>query len=296
MVLLVAGCTSHGTPSSTGGMDIHFCEISDCDDVFTDYMIGASDIACAFYDVGNEDVAAVLLDNEARLVMDAHDPLPGAVTPNHEGLMHHKFCVINRTVVITGSHNPGQGSDYNNMVLLYSEPIAERYLDIHRSLASGKKPGGHERFRHDGNLIEVYACPYDDCREELLQELEAADESIAFALFTFTDRDVARVLSSNHDDGVEVWGVVESFQARRYNRYYDLERAGIPVLLEDSPTLQHNKVFVIDNRTVITGSYNPTLSAATRNDENILIMHDSRVATLYTAALRRIYKNTQNFK
>ncbi len=277
-------------------MDIHFCEISDCDEILIDHVKGASDLACAFYDVGNEDVAAVLPDNGAGLIMDAHDLMTGAVTPDHEGLMHHKFCVINRTVVLTGSYNPGQGDDYNNMVLLYSGPIAQRYLDIHDSIIEGKRPGGHERFLHDGALIEVHACPHDDCRGELLQALETAEESIAFALFTFTDRDVARVLSSKHDAGLEVWGVVESFQARRYNRYYDLEQAGIPVLLEESPRLQHNKVFVIDNETVITGSYNPTLSAATRNDENILIIHESRVADLYTAALRRIYKSTQNFK
>lgn len=296
LALLITGCAGHDIPSSTGGMDIHFCELSDCDELLVDIINGSSSLACAFYDVNDNGVAAASLDNNAELVMDDHDPLPGATVPGHEGLMHHKFCVINRTIVVTGSHNPGQEDDYNNMVVLHSPPIASRYLLIHEALVTGTRPEGHDRFLHDGSLIEVYACPHDDCKQRILRVLDAAEESIAFALFTFTDREVADNLIANHDAGVTVWGVVESFQADRYNRYYDLHEAGIPVRLEESPRLQHNKVFVIDNETVITGSYNPTLAADTLNDENILIIHDSRVAALFTAALRRVYKSTQNFK
>ena len=37
-------------------------------------------------------------------------------------------------------------------------------------------------------------------------------------------------------------------------------------------------MFIIDNETVVTGSFNPTLSGDTRNDENILIIHDKEIA------------------
>ena len=40
----------------------------------------------------------------------------------------------------------------------------------------------------------------------------------------------------------------------------------------------HHKVFILDNETVATGSFNPSLSADTRNDENLLIVHDKKIA------------------
>ncbi|PIZ50622.1 hypothetical protein COY27_06455 [Candidatus Woesearchaeota archaeon CG_4_10_14_0_2_um_filter_33_13] len=40
----------------------------------------------------------------------------------------------------------------------------------------------------------------------------------------------------------------------------------------------HHKVFIIDNRTVITGSYNPTGGGDKSNDENILIVEDEEIA------------------
>ena len=51
----------------------------------------------------------------------------------------------------------------------------------------------------------------------------------------------------------------------------------------------HNKVFVIDNKTVITGSYNPTKNANERNDENILIIHDKKIAEKFLNEFNNLY-------
>ena len=51
----------------------------------------------------------------------------------------------------------------------------------------------------------------------------------------------------------------------------------------------HHKVFIIDNKTVITGSFNPTEGADTRNDENILIMHDKNIAQSFIKEFENLY-------
>jgi phospholipase D len=43
----------------------------------------------------------------------------------------------------------------------------------------------------------------------------------------------------------------------------------------------HHKVFIIDKEAVVTGSYNPTKSGNTRNDENMLIIHDKEIANQF---------------
>ena len=48
-----------------------------------------------------------------------------------------------------------------------------------------------------------------------------------------------------------------------------------------SDNLLHHKVFIIDEEIVITGSFNPSMNGDTRNDENILIIHDQDIAEKY---------------
>jgi len=43
----------------------------------------------------------------------------------------------------------------------------------------------------------------------------------------------------------------------------------------------HHKVIIIDNQIVITGSYNFSNNAEYENDENILIIHDPKIADLF---------------
>jgi phosphatidylserine/phosphatidylglycerophosphate/cardiolipin synthase-like enzyme len=46
--------------------------------------------------------------------------------------------------------------------------------------------------------------------------------------------------------------------------------------------IAHNKVMVIDSRTVITGSFNFTKAAEESNAENLLVIDDAELAKKYT--------------
>lgn len=50
-----------------------------------------------------------------------------------------------------------------------------------------------------------------------------------------------------------------------------LKNAGIPVFIDDKHAIVHDKIMVIDRRTVITGSFNFTKAAQVRNAENLLV-------------------------
>ena len=55
----------------------------------------------------------------------------------------------------------------------------------------------------------------------------------------------------------------------------------------------HHKVIIIDDSTVILGSYNFTASADERNDENLLIIHDPEVAALFVEEFGRVYEQAR---
>jgi phosphatidylserine/phosphatidylglycerophosphate/cardiolipin synthase-like enzyme len=58
----------------------------------------------------------------------------------------------------------------------------------------------------------------------------------------------------------------------------------IRVLIDNKPAIAHNRVIVLDGRTVITGSFNFTLSADTRNAENVVVLESADVAGWFLAS------------
>ena len=61
----------------------------------------------------------------------------------------------------------------------------------------------------------------------------------------------------------------------------ELARGGVPVLFDAEHAAAHNKVMVIDGKKVVTGSYNFTQSAESRNAENLLVIDDDKMAKAY---------------
>ena len=56
----------------------------------------------------------------------------------------------------------------------------------------------------------------------------------------------------------------------------------MPVWIDAQHAIAHNKIMVIDDATVITGSFNFTKAAEEHNAENLLIIHDPALAARYT--------------
>jgi phosphatidylserine/phosphatidylglycerophosphate/cardiolipin synthase-like enzyme len=56
----------------------------------------------------------------------------------------------------------------------------------------------------------------------------------------------------------------------------------------------HHKFCVIDNQVVLTGSYNWTTNAETRNDENVTVQKDPESATKYSLEFNKLKKTNIN--
>ena len=128
--------------------------------------------------------------------------------------------------------------------------------------------------------IENYFCPEDGCAEQIISEIRNAEKSIYFMAFSFTNEDIADAILFN--DKADIKGLFEKRgSGSEYSQYNRLKDFGLPVKVDTNPYTMHHKVFIIDNRTVITGSMNPTGSGNRKNDENILIIHDKSIAEKY---------------
>lgn len=60
-----------------------------------------------------------------------------------------------------------------------------------------------------------------------------------------------------------------------------MANAGIPTYIDDKHDVAHNKIMIIDNETVITGSFNFTEAAEEKNAGNLLIIKSKDLANVY---------------
>ena len=68
--------------------------------------------------------------------------------------------------------------------------------------------------------------------------------------------------------------------------------AGLDVRQDGNPYRLHHKVIIVDNDTVITGSFNFSDNATQSNDENLVIIEDPDLAGMYIQEYNRMFKNS----
>jgi phosphatidylserine/phosphatidylglycerophosphate/cardiolipin synthase-like enzyme len=241
---------------------------------------------------------------EVQQILDAGIPIIG---DQHEGLMHNKFIVIDRSVVWTGSMNFTVGGAYrdnNNLVRIQSAKAAKDYTSefeemfIHHLFGPDVLPNTpYPKIDLDGIPIEIYFSPDDKVAARILALIKIATTNISFMAYTFTSNDIGEAIIQKSQTGVSVAGVMDEslVNGGEGTEYDPFKQAGLNVRLDGNGVgLMHHKVIIIDRRIVITGSYNFTASAEKSNDENVVIIYDSTLANKYMDEFQRIYNQAQH--
>lgn len=129
---------------------------------------------------------------------------------------------------------------------------------------------------------EVYFSPNGECTDAIIRELNKAQKTVLVQAYSFTSATIARALLDAHRRGVRVEVILDKSQrTQSYSSATFLYNAGIPTKIDAQHSIAHNKVMIIDGETVITGSFNFTRAAEESNAENLLIIHDEKLASLY---------------
>jgi phosphatidylserine/phosphatidylglycerophosphate/cardiolipin synthase-like enzyme len=131
-------------------------------------------------------------------------------------------------------------------------------------------------------ILAIYFTPPAGGASGLIKQIDGAKKSIKVMAYGFTATNLAEALVRAKRRGVDV-GLVQDEKSAQNNRETlpILLAAGIEVRSDGKHAIQHNKVMLIDDDIVITGSYNFTKSAERRNAENIMIIRSSYAARRY---------------
>ena len=217
-------------------------------------------------------------------------------------IMHDKYLIFDRHSVWTGSTNLSDNDftlNHNNSIALHSAELAAVYQHDFDQMAAGrfgsqKTASPTSTVAYQGIPVELYFSPQDGAMAQVVSEVQAAQTSIDFAIFFFTEDTLRDALIDAKNRGVAIRGLWDALGAGNASSDDEaLCAAGIPVKIENTAGKMHHKLMVIDaagsDPTVVTGSLNWTAAADTRNSENTLIVHDGATAATYAAGFQALW-------
>lgn len=141
--------------------------------------------------------------------------------------------------------------------------------------------------------IEVLFSPQDNCAQEIISEIDKAKDYVYVAMYYFTSRPIAQALIRARDRGVDVKVCLDEEQPTyEYSKSRFLENKGINIKLIGGSGIMHNKFCIIDDYVTITGSYNWTVSADLKNDENVLVIKSKEITRIYKEQFNKFWKGT----
>jgi phosphatidylserine/phosphatidylglycerophosphate/cardiolipin synthase-like enzyme len=226
-------------------------------------------------------------------------------------LMHNKFFIfdansVDKAWISTGSMNNSLGqlyNDPNNMIMIQDQALARVYTlefeemwgsttALPNPTAAKYGPNKSKNTPRDvviggGKNIEVYFSPTDGATAAIVKEINNANSDVQFALLIHTSNETGTAILNAKNRGVKARGIVDKDTATTGDEFYFLARNGVSMRLSRDSSIFHHKYCVIDatnpasNPTLITGSHNWSAAAETKNDENLLVIHDAEIANIY---------------
>lgn len=220
---------------------------------------------------------------QVQRLLDAGIPI---VQDNRSALMHNKFMVVDKKYVWTGSFNVSENAAFrqnNNAIKLTSPELAENYTVEFDEMFKDKQFGPksprntpHPVVKIGDVEVETLFAAEDEVNAKLAALVGGAEKSVRFLAFSFTDDQLGDAMIAKAGEGKTVEGVFEKVGGTtKYSEYGKMKNAGLDVHLDGNPTFMHEKVIIIDDSTLVTGSFNFSSGADNDNDENLLIIRNA---------------------
>lgn len=217
-------------------------------------------------------------------------------------LMHNKFAIFDNQKVFTGSmnfsHTGFSGFNQNSIIIVNSKAAAEIYTKEFNQMFGGKFHTLKEKTPNkiltlsDGSRIIIGFSPQDKViNEKLVPLVNSAKHSIYMPAFLITHKGLTNALINANKRGVDVKIILDATSTTtRHSTMYLLRQSGIPVKVENFAGKMHSKVVIIDDKYVVTGSTNFSNSGENKNDENMIIIENPKIAKFYSDFFKYLWK------
>lgn len=226
-------------------------------------------------------------------------------------IFHHKFIIRDRgearEAVLTGSTNfttTGTHRNLNHVVIFHDIGVAAAYQSEFDQLREGIFGARSPKLTStdpltldiEGSPVQIMFSPDNNPELRIVNEILKAKTSAYFMMFTFaksTTIDDA-LITKLQDGNFKVVGVLDGGQsAHSWSPHKKLLNEGARLRRETLPNngKLHHKFIVLDDHTVIGGSFNYTGPANHYNDENLFLVRDSNVAAFFKNEVKRVFES-----
>ena len=276
------------------------------------FELNSDSITEAILDAHERGVTVRMVTDNAHGLEDDKNPQlrrlrEAGIAVQHDGrgaLMHNKFTIIDGREVWTGSWNytiNGAYRNNNNAFVMENMPAARAYgrefdeMFERREFGPRSSDDGILSFAFGDGEISIIFAPEGDAIRAIKAEIARAEKAIRFMVFVFSLEELAEaMLRQAANPAIKIEGLFEERNSTaNWSQLPALRCAGASIRQDGNRYLLHHKVIIIDNNTVITGSFNLSRSAAERNDENILIIREATIAGLYMDEWRRMWDSAE---
>lgn len=236
---------------------------------------------------------------------------------NPSGIQHNKFAVVDNRYVFTGTGNLSDTDmerNNNNWYIIESPEMAEYYklefMQMYYGLfAAKKRPRSlNNTFVVNNYPVEVYFSPYQgqDAMDRLIELVNSAEHSVHYMIFAHTHDELASaMIYAARQRNIPVYGIhdntfvvgVSEEAPRIYSAAINNDGSFHPTgpfprwdgnentKIRGNPAhggKMHCKTLIIDAGTpkakMATGSFNWSNNAINNNDENMIVIHNPKIA------------------
>ncbi len=140
-------------------------------------------------------------------------------------------------------------------------------------------------------ICECYFFPNPSNEQRVVNMFRTCKKTLDIAIFTFTRDSIAQAILDAHQRGLKVRCIGDDGNSKvKGSDVRLLASVGIPCKTDNNTRFHmHNKMAIIDNSVVITGSFNWTNQAINKNQDNILFIEDKNIANQYTDYFNKIW-------
>ena len=218
-------------------------------------------------------------------------------------LMHNKFWIFDGQTVWTGSTNITRNGIFrnnNNVIVVESPPVAAIFEREFNEMWAGEfgprstSTLGEQATTIQGTPVEILFAAEDEVMDELVPLIEQSRDNIKFMAFSFTHDDLGNAMLAKAADGVDVSGIFETRGSEtEYSELPKMYCNDLSVRQDGNPRTFHHKTIIIDDRIVITGSFNFSDNANDSNDENVIIINNADIAQQYLQEFERRWQEAE---
>jgi hypothetical protein len=214
-----------------------------------------------------------------------------------DGLLHTKFMLVDGKTLLSGSNNwSSTGTSFNEentmVIQANSEDPLIRGFTCHFEAIRQSNMDTAGACSGDGFAFTPSSAPYKLIRDEI----RSATSTVQVLMHHLTyDKLVKELVNAQKKPGVQVQLIVNLADREDYagGRWDDLVNAGGQIRYKRSNTsayqLMHNKLVIIDGKTLINGSGNWSGSGFFNNYENYIRYQEPEVVKVFSGLFARLW-------